>query len=103
MNKKDAKRLVYFNTTGLQPEELKSEEKKAQSQEQIILELFKKYPEMSASDVFRRYPNPDLFGPPIHSIRRAITNLKNAGHLEITGNLKIGIYGKKEHIYKYKG
>ncbi len=104
METSKAKKVLHFHdTTGLQPDELQSEEQKAKSQAQIILELFRKHPEMSASDVYRKYPHSDLFGPPITSIRRAISNLKKAGYLEITGKLKTGIYGKKEHIYKYKG
>ena len=115
----------FFNTTN-EPDP-KLFEVKARTQEQIILEIFRKYPDLTASEVMKLYPD---FRVPITSIRRAITRLstdhyrneKGTFHLVRFGgetpvqfpmsNLiqeaklfktdqkRIGIYGRPEYAYK---
>ena len=92
--------VSYYNTNKLTGNELKQAEQNARTQEEIILEMFQNKNELSASDIYKRYPKTNLFGPPITSIRRAMTNLKNAGHIIKTDKLVIGMYGRPEHIYK---
>ena len=60
----------FFNTTN-EPDP-KLFEVKARTQEKIILEIFRKYPDLTASEVMKLYPD---FRVPITSIRRAITRL----------------------------
>ena len=36
---------------------------------------------------------------PITSIRRAMTNLSNEGHLEKTDDYVFGMYAKREHLW----
>lgn len=88
----------YHNTNGLKGESLTNSEQKAQSQEEIILELFKsKNTPLSASQVFKEYPSII----PITSVRRAISNLKKSNVLEKTKETRSGLYGNTpEHLYK---
>ena len=73
----------YFNTT--QEPDPTLFEVKARTQEQIILEIFRKYPDLTASEVHKLYPD---FRVPITSIRRAITNLATDGYQ----NMQTGEY-----------
>lgn len=90
----------FHNTVGEVNPELGVSEKKAESQESIILAFFEKY------DYLR-------FGPsyifielnqvwPITSVRRAITNLTAQDKLVKTAHQVKGIYGKKEFCWQLK-
>jgi len=114
----------YFNTT--QEPDPTLFEVKARTQEQIILEIFRKYPDLTPSECHKLFPGL----APLTSIRRAITRLstdvyrneKGTFHLVRFGgetpqrfpmsNLiqeakmfktdqkRIGIYGRPEYAYK---
>jgi len=87
----------YHNTTNLNEITVISETIKCQSQEQIILEIYKRSLRLSASQVLDMYPNQRT---PLTSVRRAISNLMYDGKLIKTDDMKEGIYGKPEHIYE---
>lgn len=92
----------YFNTNAEQGELLFKSNEKAKSQEEEILEIFKKNPdkEFTPEEIwFRLGLNKTL----LTSIRRAISNLSNPikwGQIVKTGNMKAGNYGKQVHCWK---
>lgn len=89
----------YYNTNKLKSTDLQTAEKKAETQEKKVMSIFKSEKrKMTASDVLDIYPDP----APLTSIRRAISNLKELGHLEKTEQMKTGIYGSPEHFYQLK-
>lgn len=85
----------YHNTTQQPKNFVVEETKKAISQEEKVLELFKVHKKLSASQVFNNFYN-----TPITSIRRAISNLSFENKLQKLHETKIGLYGKPEHFYK---
>lgn len=93
--------MVYYNTTNLKGDELKTSQKKAVSQEQKILEIFNKYQiPLSPTEVYRNFAPPYA---PLTSIRRALSNLTRDGKLEKTSKKKLGMYGKYEHCWQLAG
>jgi hypothetical protein len=115
----------FYNTTA-EPDP-KLFEVKARTQEQIVLELFRKHPDLTASECHKLYPD---FRVPLTSIRRSITNLATVvfrngqtgqlfkeiqtekvfvypmcavvteAKLQKTNVKRIGIYGRPEYAYK---
>lgn len=90
----------FFNTIGLKGDDLVNANKKANRQEDRVLELFRSTGiAMTPEDVEARYNA--LFTPaPLTSFRRAITNLTNSGYLIKCDNMAIGKYGKPVHYWK---
>lgn len=89
--------MSFYNTTNEKGKDLKQSEIKAEKQEQKVLQLYKSWLLLTASECWKLY---GVDKCPLTSIRRAITNLSNEGKLIKTGYMKIGIYGKKEHSYR---
>ena len=87
---------MYYNTTNETGNDLKESHKKAESQQQKILDIFKTSKEASPSQVMLALP----VGTLITSVRRCITDLTKEGHLEKTTRKRIGIYGRPEYIWK---
>jgi hypothetical protein len=110
----------FFNTTN-EPDP-KLFEVKARTQEEIVLEIFRKHPDLTASECHKLYPD---FRVPLTSIRRSITNLATDDYgyfafvreteeakffsdatliteakLQKTNVKRIGIYGRNEYAYK---
>ena len=89
--------MSFYNTTQEKDSVLKEYTRKAESQEQKILNIFRRSKTgLTASEVFRNYPNRNV---PLTSVRRAITNLCDARFLEKTRLKREGIYGRKEFVY----
>ena len=98
MNTKKRVKNSYYNTNNEVGLELKESNKKAKTQEDAILDIFKISIRLTASGAWLIY---NFKGnTPITSIRRAITNLCNEGKLLKTPETKVGIYGKSEHVYQ---
>jgi len=91
---------MYYNTNKEEGIDLEISLKNSKSQEVIILSIFKDNKELSASKAWSIYNKNK--NTPLTSIRRAITDLCTKGELIKTDKTVIGIYGKKEHIYKIK-
>ena len=88
---------MYYNTNNLDGQALKTAEKKTIRQEEVVLKIFGVFQKnMTASEVHKHFPK----NIPITSVRRAITNLKNEGVLEMTTEKKTGLYGTPEHFYR---
>lgn len=98
-------RTSHFNTTHEVHPALGRYEKKAVTQQDRILEWFKMYEQQaSPSKVLRVvFPGEHI---PITSIRRAMTNLTDAGELVKTDRQVKGEYGRNEYVWtldeKYK-
>jgi hypothetical protein len=88
----------YYNTTHSIHPELTRYEEKAKSQEERILEYFKTY-EVSAtpSNLLRVLFHDQV---PLTSIRRAFTNLTNAGDLVKTDRQVRGPYDRPEYQWR---
>jgi predicted ArsR family transcriptional regulator len=88
--------MTYFNTTGQSGDTLKEYKFKAESQEVRILGHFKRAGKQSPSQVWLA-----LLGiGPLTSVRRAITNLQDAGTLTKTDLQRKGMYGRPEGIWE---
>jgi hypothetical protein len=87
--------MTYYNTTNEIGAELSTSIKKNEKQDEVILELFRKVAEWQPSHIFEL-----LKIYPITSIRRTLTNLTAQGFL-IKSDVKLmGMYGKREHVWK---
>ena len=88
--------MSHYNTTNETGSDLQLLRGKARKQEESILALFKTMPttEMSAWHV-ERYTS-----YPITSVRRAITDLSQAGKLTCTGRKHIGPYGRSCYTWR---
>ena len=100
---------TYYNTNNENGYELLKSIQKGLTQEHIIIDIFKNplirdengnHQGYSASQIHKIFGNDNV---PLTSIRRAMSNLcYEENFLEITDKMVMGIYGKKEHIYKIK-
>jgi predicted HTH transcriptional regulator len=88
----------FYNTTSLEGKDLVEAIANAESQEHIILELFKRTGRLSPSEVCRLLD----YKYPITSVRRAISNLTRDGYLEKTDKKKKGFYGRLEYVWEIK-
>lgn len=89
--------MNYYNTTNEIGAELAASISKNEKQEVVILELFKKVAEWQPSHIF------ELLGKyPITSIRRTLTDLTAQGFLIKSEVKMMGMYGKKEHVWRTK-
>lgn len=96
----------YHNTTN-ETDRLEEYEQKAQTQEEKVLAFFRDrqfnagYTPSSIHDaVFPLIPSSNRPRVPIQSVRRALTNLTNAGLLVKTSFMRIGPYNKPEGVWK---
>ncbi len=90
----------YHNSVPISDEPtLDALERKAQRQEDIILEFMKenKYTSFTPCQVHL------AFGQrwPLTSVRRSLTNLEKDGHLVITGEKRPGLYGHANNCWKF--
>lgn len=93
--------MTYYNTTHESGNNLTQFELKASSQEQMILDFFRRHPgEMfTPSDIWVRLHS-KMKRAPLTSIRRAITNLTGPGGLEKTDLKTMGPYGRPEYYWR---
>jgi len=90
--------MTYHNTVPLSGEVLKEKKKKISKQEEEILELFRRHKRFSPSQIYRR----GFAGrAPITSVRRAITNLTQAGFLRKSGEKVPGMYNDSENVWEF--
>ena len=93
--------MDYFNTNRETGDTLKQSITAAQRQQHIVLNIFQSFPRalFSPEEIHRHFDA----NVPLTSIRRAITNLTQEGKLEKTPHMTFGKYGKKVHMWRYKG
>lgn len=93
--------MSFHNTIDIEGKELIAHESRARSQEEKILEFFKKNPGRK----FTPIQVLDHFGLPerrITSVRRAISNLTYAGFLLKTTQKKMERFGSKNYMWMLK-
>jgi len=90
--------LDYWNTNKETGSTLKTSQRKALKQQDIVLSVFKNNPGIYCTP-FDVKIIAELIGP-ITSVRRAMTNLEQAGKLIRTDRMKMGIYGKQNHTWR---
>ena len=92
---------MYYNTNDETGETLQSSRNTATNQENMILAIFETYPNegLTPFDI-EDFAHDQEVSWPITSIRRAITDLTNAGKLTKTNTMKLGRYGKNVHTWK---
>jgi hypothetical protein len=92
---------MYYNTNDETGETLQSSRNTATNQENMILAIFETYPNdgLTPFDI-EDFAHDQEVSWPITSIRRAITDLTNAGKLTKTDTMKLGRYGKHVHTWK---
>ena len=89
----------FFNTINEQGAQLAASVGTAKSQEELILGIFGKATyDLTASDVWRwmKMYNTAIL---LTSVRRAMTVLCSRGLLAKTDKMRVGLYGKSEHLY----
>jgi hypothetical protein len=95
-----AKQLdIFYNTTHLDPAELKIRKEIAGKQSETILKFFRENPNGFFTP-FEVYSYANLLDTPITSIRRAMHTLTHAGYLVKTDRMKEGEYGAANHTWK---
>lgn len=94
--------MSYYNTNKLKGFELKEADRKANTQEDRILQFFK-------SNSGKNFTPEEIqslclmANRPLTSVRRAISNLTREGYLRKTNLMKQGNYGKQVHTWEYRG
>ena len=87
---------MFYNTTNTTGEDLQAYRRKAMSQDEIILALYRDGYDHSPSQVLQMV----LPNAPITSVRRSITNLTTEGRLKKTGRQVNGMYGRPEYCWR---
>jgi len=89
--------MSYYNTIEEVGTALTESKKKTRKQEDLIYSLFQKRNEpLSPSMVLSQ----SGLNCPITSIRRAMTDLTNSGHIVKTNRQVRGMYNKPEHLWE---
>lgn len=94
------KETTYHNSTNLSQEELMKRVQRAGKQKDAVLLVFQtlRGQSFAASQVHRSFTKAGKSWP-ITSVRRAMTDLMNEGHLLKLDQTREGPYGDKEHKY----
>lgn len=90
---------TYYNTNNEVGDELDTSKEKALRQQNRILSYFQTFPDQSFSpeEVYNALYSDNT---PLTSVRRAITNLTDAGKLIKTDIFKVSSFGKKAHSWR---
>ena len=92
----------FHNTIGVTGTDLVRAEADAATQEDIILELYRRARRaLSPSQVWQRSIAAG-YAWPLTSVRRGITNLADQGHLVQTPKMRRGLWGKPEHLWQVR-
>ena len=92
---------MYYNTNDETGETLQNSRSNSVNQENMILAIFETYPNESLTPFdIEDFAHDQEVHWLITSIRRAITDLTNAGKLNKTETKKLGRYGKFVHTWK---
>lgn len=85
----------FHDTIDSSVEEFKKFEADAKSQDEMVLEVFKKHSELAWFEVQAFLPEMNEV-----SLKRSLSNLKNKGTLSLNDELVMGTKGKPVHKYK---
>ena len=94
---------MCYNTIDLTGQELEMAKAQTLKQEELISTIYKKncHKEISPSQILDVVNKHYGLNWPLTSIRRAITNLTEENALVKLQTMKDGIYGKKEHVWRF--
>jgi Fe2+ or Zn2+ uptake regulation protein len=94
--------VTYFNTTAAAGVELNGAERRATAQEAAVLDIFRRQPDtpLSPFQVWAEYTRDDHATTPLTSVRRAISDLTEQGHLIRTNDKRLGPYRRKEYLWR---
>ncbi|MGN7818819.1 hypothetical protein ACTJJB_01745 [Chitinophaga sp. 22536] len=96
--------MTYYNTTHLTGRQLANQIKAARGQQTIIAEYFRKHPKkkITASELTKHLKARALLSKrtPITSIRRALSDLKSKGAIQMLAQTRIGPYKQPEHLFQ---
>ena len=90
---------MYYNTNDESGNNLQGSRQNSERQMDVIYRVFAANPNMTLTPF--EIETATAKNWPITSIRRAITDLTNAGKLEKTGEKRMGPYGKQTYCWKY--
>lgn len=101
---------MFYNTNNETGETLKESQKKAKSQDEMVLDYFKKYDNLGATPerVLRHFrimeplSSDKWANTPITSIRRSFSNLHKRGLIEKAGYKIEGDFGKQINVWRCK-
>ncbi len=90
----------FHNTIGLLPSEKVERERKALSQTEHILQIFKAYPDkdFTPPEICEHLPG----FPLLTSVRRSISDLTKAGDLVKTENKRMGKFNEMNYTWKLR-
>lgn len=100
--------ISFHNTTNLSGPELEDSESKAKSQDECVLDYFKRGDQLGVTPervlrhfkIMEKLSDNRWSNTPITSIRRSFSNLKRQGLIEKTDIMIRGDYGKDVHTWK---
>ena len=94
--------MPFFNTCHVRGQRLAEYEFQTGKQEAVILDFFNRNPgaKVTPEDVMRYHPR--FQRTPITSIRRAFSNLNNAGYIEKLDEQVDGMYGKPIYLWRLR-
>ena len=90
---------MYYNTNDETGEGLQHSRQNSERQMDVVYRVFESNPNMTLTPFEISTATGQNW--PITSIRRAITDLTNAGKLEKTEEKRMGPYGKQTYCWKY--
>jgi hypothetical protein len=88
----------YYNTNNEAGDTLTDSREQARRQEHAVLAWFQNHP----GQHFAPHQIPMATTAPLTSVRRAITNLTDAGLLEKTDVMTMGTFGKQVHTWRLR-
>ena len=88
---------MFYNTINEVTNTLVNSHSKTRTQEKVILDCFKSAQEPLSPSMVHFLTKIKC---PMTSIRRAMTDLSNAGKLVKTDQFTIGKFGKREHLWE---
>ena len=99
---------MFYNTNKEKGTTLNESQKKAKSQDEMVLDYFKNYDNLGATPervlrhfkIMEKLSDNKWHNTPITSIRRSFSNLKNKGLIEKTNRTIEGDFGKQINIWK---
>jgi transcription initiation factor IIE alpha subunit len=93
---------MYYNTTNEEGDVLTKCREKALTQDDVILNVFKKVKDATPFEVWEAIYKTGV-DYPITSIRRSINSLTNQDHIVKTNKKRDGKHGKPNYIWRYNG
>ena len=95
---------MFYNTIDLTGQELEKAKAQTLKQEELIATIYKKncHKEISPSQILEIVNKHYWLNWPLTSCRRVLTDLTSTGILIKLPKMIQGIYGKGEHVWKWK-